>query len=231
MSTQGTTTSLKSKYIESHWLVFAIKGAFAAVAGLCIAITNNTDSKLLAQIVAWTMFGLAFVEVANVVRRKRFQHNWGFPLAVGIIQLFVSIMLLYTIDPSVVADHNAFARFPILSAYTIYASIMSIVIGFSSFENITDRITWLIEGIIGSIIGVVMFAHGALDSTFPLSLFGTYLIVKGITDLMFGVHSFERSVALKEERAAIRAAKAELRSELADQSSASEKKATKKGKQ
>ena len=54
----------------------------------------------MTQIVGWTMFGLAFIEIANVLYRTRRSHNWGFPLLLGAIELFIAVALLYTVDPN-----------------------------------------------------------------------------------------------------------------------------------
>ena len=83
----------KRKYIESHWLVFGIKGAIALIAGLCLMLTTKTDTTYLITIVALTMLGFSIVEIINTINRKRLEHNWGFSLAIGLVEFLISICL------------------------------------------------------------------------------------------------------------------------------------------
>ena len=182
-------SNIKRKFIESHWLTFAIKGAISVVAGFCLMFTRNDDVHLLTQILGWTMFGLAFIEIANVVYRKVRSHNWGFPLFLGALELAISIALLFTIDPNATDE---------------------------SLIPTRDRFMWVVNGMVGAVLAVLMFggASAANDTTAAyfgakVLLFGTYLMVNGITDLFFGIHS---------------------RDEMAELHSGSHEKATKKGK-
>lgn len=182
----------KTKFVESHWLTFAMKGAISVVAGLCLMFAPKNDLSLMTQIVGWTMFGLAFIEIANVLYRTRRSHNWGFPLLLGAIELFIAVALLYTIDPNAkTADELTWLRITYLSAYVVFASIVTIAMGFASFDNITDRFMWVVNGMIGCILAFMMFGGTTLGAEAHIAIFGSYLMVNGLTDLFFGVHSKE----------------------------------------
>lgn len=185
----------KSKFVESHWLTFAMKGAISVIAGLCLMFAPKNDLSILTQIVGWTMFGLAFIEIANVLYRTRRSHNWGFPLILGAIEMFIAVALLYTIDPNGSADELTWLRITYLSAYVVFASIVTIIMGFASFDNITDRFMWVVNGMIGSILAFMMFGGTNLGAAAHISIFGSYLMVNGLTDLFFGVHSKEEMLA------------------------------------
>ena len=202
----------KRKFVESHWLTFAMKGAVSVVAGLCLMFAPKNDLSLMTQIVGWTMFCLAFVEIANVVYRTRRSHNWGFPLVLGIIELSIAVALLYTINPNgSSADDLTWLRITYLSAYVVFASIVTIIMGFASFHNMTDRFMWIVNGMIGSILAFMMFGGTNLGAVAHIEMFGTYLMVNGLTDLFFGVHSkdqeLEAKLAAKEKRLAAAAAR------------------------
>ena len=182
----------KTKFVESHWLTFAMKGAISVVAGLCLMFAPKNDLSLMTQIVGWTMFGLAFIEIANVLYRTRRAHNWGFPLLLGAIELFIAVALLYTVDPNATtADELNWLRITYLSAYVVFASIVTIAMGFASFDNITDRFMWVVNGMIGCILAFMMFGGTTLGAEAHIAIFGSYLMVNGLTDLFFGVHSKE----------------------------------------
>ena len=50
---------------------------------------------------------------------------------------------------------------------------------------------WVVNGMIGCIVAFMMLGGTALDSGFHIGMFGTYLMVNGLTDLFFGIHSKE----------------------------------------
>ena len=207
-------SNTKRKFIESHWLTFALKGAVSVVAGLCLMMTYKEDTSYLTQIVGWTMFGLAFVEIANVIYRKRRSHNWGFPLFLGFLELAISVALLYTVDPNMSAESLIALRIAILAGYVAFASVVTIAMGFVSFDNMTDRFMWIVNGAIGAVLAFLMLGGatsgsettGAFFNTKVL-VFGTYLMVNGLTDLFFGVHSKDEKLEEKAVRKALRKAK------------------------
>ena len=82
-------------------------------------------------------------------------------------------------------------RMVVLAVYTLYASISSIFIAFRSFTNKTDQFIWLMEGMFGAVMAFAMMGENGLDPNTHLRIFGVYLLVKGLTDLIFGVHSKE----------------------------------------
>ena len=189
-------SNAKRKFIESHWLTFAMKGAISVVAGLCLMFAPKSDIHLMAHITGWTMFGLAMIEILNVVERKVKSHNWGFPLLLGLIELGIAIALLFTLDPNA-SDEQLFAvRISLLSGYVLFASVVTIVMGFVSFDNMTDRFMWIVNGVVGSIIAFMMFGGTSLGAAAHIELFGTYLMVNGLTDLFFGIHSKEEATPI-----------------------------------
>lgn len=196
-------SSTKRKFIESHWLTFAMKGAISVVAGLCLMFSRNDDTHFLTQILGWTMFGLAFIEIANVIYRKVRSHNWGFPLFLGLLELSISVALLFTVDPNATEESLIAMRVAILSAYVVFASVVTIVMGFVSFNNMTDRFMWVVNGMVGTVLALLMLGGGSAANDTAgvyfgakVLLFGTYLMVNGITDLFFGVHSRDEMAEL-----------------------------------
>ena len=78
--------------------------------------------------------------------------------------------------------------------------------GFKGFDNLTDRFMWIVNGTIGCILAFVIFNADIIGDLGHILLFGTYLLVNGLTDLFFGIHAKDELQELKEERAAKRLA-------------------------
>ena len=192
------------KFIESHWLTFATKGAISVVAGLCLMLATGGDTETLIQIVGWTMVGLGVIELINMAHRSHKQANWGFPLFLGLLEIAIAASLLVTAIPGVGASELIWLRIIILSGYVLFASVVTIMLGFTSFSNMTDRFMWIVNGMLGAVLAFVLFAGSGLSITMHIELFGTYLLINGITDLFFGVHSHDEALELKAERAAKR---------------------------
>ncbi len=195
----------QKKFIESHWLTFATKGVISIVAGLCLMYVPKNDVTLLAQIVGWTILGLAIIEMINATYRRTKSHNVGFALFLGLLEMAVSVAILYTVDPKVFGDNDlTWLRIVILASYVAFASIVTIAMGFISLTNATDRMMWIINGMIGCVIACMLFGGTSLGSGAYIALFGTYLMVNGITDLFFGVHSKDEVIQARLARRAAR---------------------------
>ena len=194
-------SNTKRKFVESHWLTFAMKGAISVVAGLCLMFAPQNDLILLTQIVGWTMFGLAFIELLNVVYRKRRSHNWGFPLFLGAVELLVAVLLLFALDPNQGnPDDLIWLRILYLSIFVIFVSVLTIIMGFASFTNMTNRFMWVVNGMVGAVIGFMMLGGTNLGAAAHIVLFGTYLMVNGMTDLFYGIHSKDELVEARASR-------------------------------
>ena len=182
-------SNTKKKFIESHWLTFALKGAISVVAGLCLMFTSSNDIQRLSQILGWSMFGIACVEIANVIYRKICSHNWSFPFFLGAIELAIAITLLCLSDPSYNIDNSVEIRIAILFGYVLFASVLTIVMGFLHFRNMTNRFMWVVNGMIGCVLAFMILGGTNLGVAAHIDLFGTYLLVNGITDLYYAIHS------------------------------------------
>lgn len=194
------------KFIESHWLTFAMKGAISVVAGMCLMFANGWNTEILIHIVGWTMIGLGLIELINMIHRSHKQANWGFPLFLGLLEIAIAIVLLITTIPGLGIEQQIPFRIATLSGYVLFASVVTIFIGFASFTNMTDRFMWIVNGMLGSVLAFVLFAGSGLSITMHIELFGTYLLINGLTDLFFGVHSHDEKLQDKADRAAKRLA-------------------------
>ena len=190
----------RRKYIESHWLIFAVKGVISLIAGLLLTLTNKTDTNYLAKMVGFAMIGLGIVEIFNTISRKRLEHNWGMSLAIGVVEMIVAICMLFTLNTGLHEGWNILIRIPLLSFYMLAASVLSIAMGFTCFKDETDKIMWIVEGMIGAVLAFVALGGSGLSDNTHIKLFGTYLMVRGIIELIFGVHSREELQEASESR-------------------------------
>jgi uncharacterized membrane protein HdeD (DUF308 family) len=174
----------KRKYIESHWLIFAIKGAAAFLLGAFALFTTITDPRNLILIIAIALIILGLTETFNIIHRRHRQHDWGLALIIALIELATAAALLYTKNLD-----NIVASTVIVAAYTVLRGLFEIFIGIKSLTDKTDKFMWIVCGIVGTILGIIIFSYPAADNTTFIKIFGTYMMIFGLTDLIFAVHS------------------------------------------
>ena len=57
--------SIKRKYVDSHWLIFAFEGAVALLFGWFALFTNLRETSALVSVVGSTLLGLGIIELFN----------------------------------------------------------------------------------------------------------------------------------------------------------------------
>jgi len=189
----------KKKFIESHWLIFGVQGLIALVFGWFIMFTDMTEISTLVNIVAYALLTLGVAELFNAIYRKHRKHNWVSSLIISLVEIGVAVALLITKDCCNVAVHLA-----IIAAYTVLRGVFQTFVGLRALTDPTDKFLWIVTGMFGVILGFVIFNSGNFDlaNTTFIKIFGTYMMVFGLTDIIYAVHVKNERVAAKSEKPA-----------------------------
>ena len=177
------SSKIKRKYIESHWLIFALLGIVTFISGLYLMFSPSEDVSHYMYVIGYILMSLAVVQVINVIYRRQRQHSWGISLGIGLFEFAVGLTLVLTTSMSY-EFHIA-----LIAGYVLVRSISSIVSGFSSFTNMTDKFMWIIYGMVGSVLGFILLADPGVSETTFIRVFATFMLVAGLTNLMYGVHA------------------------------------------
>ena len=186
----------KRKYIESHWLIFALQGILGLLFGWYIMFTNVEDIPSMMIIIACVLLGFGIIETFNILHRKRRQHDWGLTLAIAVIEVGIAAALYFT------KDHNAVVGLTILAGYTLLRGFFEILIAARGLTDPTDKFIWTVAGMCGIILGFVIFNAGHLSESTFIQIFGTYMMVLGLTNVVYGVHSKNEKIEAKSARCA-----------------------------
>ncbi len=187
------------KYIESHWLIFAMQGVVGLLFGWFVMFTNIDKVSTLAIISGATLLALGVIDVANLIYRKRRQQNWGLAIVTAALNIVIGLALLFT------NSLNPAWALTLLAGYTIICGVFEILIGFKSLSDPTDRFMWIVCGICAAVLGFVVLNSGHFENpTTFIKFFGTYMMIYGITTLIYAVHNKNE---LKEEKEARRLAR------------------------
>ena len=196
--------STKKKFIESHWLIFGLQGLIALVFGWFIMFTDITEIPTLVNIVPYALLTLGVAEMFNAIYRKHRQHTWASSLMIALVEIGVAVALLITKDCCNVAVHLT-----IIAGYTLVRGLFQTLVGLRSLTDATDKFLWIVTGIFGIVLGFVIFNSGNLDlaNTTFIKIFGTYMMVFGLTDIIYAVHVKNERVTAKSEKPAKKAKK------------------------
>lgn len=214
--------SIKKKYVDSHWLVFAFQGILALLFGCFAVFTGIKDVSALVAIVGSTLLGLGVIELFNLLYRTHAKETWSLSLSIAVIEVVVALLLLFTLNK------NTALHLTIISVYTLIRGVFEILIGFKSVDDSTDKAIWVISGICAAVLGFVILNSGSVRTQAFIQFFGVYMLIFGLANLIYGVHNNEQSHELAAQRKSIAAKAAKSRHSKSAQSG---KKKTKKAKQ
>lgn len=193
--------SIKRKYVDSHWLIFAFEGAVALLFGWFALFTNLREASALVSVVGSTLLGLGIIELFNLLRRARLNETWGFTLISALVEIGVAFALLFT------ADQELVWHLALVAGYTVARGLFEILIGLKSIDDITDKFIWVITGICGVIMGFVILNSGneavSDNALIFIKFFGAYMTLYGLANLIYGVHNHNQATDLKAERSAV----------------------------
>lgn len=191
------------KYIETHWLFYAIQGVVSLIFGGFIIFTDIHAVSELSAIIGVALLFLGVIEAFSLLYRKHFGGSLVLSLILAVSEVAIALLLLFT------KDYNMLWPLVLLAIYTIGRGILEIILGFSAMTDRTDRFMWVVCGISATIIGIIIFNSGAFSiQTAFVQFFGSYMMIYGITNLFYGVHNRNELIKSQEERAAARKTRA-----------------------
>ncbi|MBR0402927.1 DUF308 domain-containing protein [Candidatus Saccharibacteria bacterium] len=178
--------AIKKSYVDSHWLVYIFQGIISLLFGWYIMFTPSTDINMLVAIVGTVLLGLGIIEMFNVIYRAHMQHTWVLNLTIAVIEICVAFLLLFTLG------QGTALQLTIIAAYTLARGIFEILISLKSIDDLTDKFIWMVCGVCGAILGFVVFNAGNFSTNAFLQFFGTYMMIFGVSNLIYGAHNHDQ---------------------------------------
>lgn len=177
---------IKRKYIDSHWLVFVFQGAITLLFGCLTLFTGGSSPSELVPVIGIFLLALAIVEFANSIYRSYNRHGWAVSTLVAAFDaLFGIAMLLLT-------NETMTWHLVMVAAYTLLRGIFELAIAMRTTEDPTDRFIWSLCGLCGIVFAVVIFNSGHLANVDFLRFFGAYMMILGVSSLVYSVHNREQ---------------------------------------
>ena len=167
------------KFIETHWLFYALQGVVAFLFGAYLLFTNIVTVPTLAAIVGASLLCLGVIEVFSIMYRKHYGKSLILSCILAVSEVVIAFLLLF------LQNENMAWALSLLAIYTIGRDVLELLLAFLAVTDKTDRFMWATCGICGAIIGIVILNSGGfVDQTTFVRFFSAYLMIYGVTNLI-----------------------------------------------
>ena len=204
---------INRRFIDKHWMVFIVRGAAAIIFGFLILFSGLSSLEAIIAIVSVFLLAMGIVDATSALYNSSKRHGWVNSVIDALIDITAALLLLF------LARNDLVGSLIIISVYTFASGLIDIFHGFLSTVDPTDRFIRVLTGTMGCIMGLVILNAGSFEIMTFIRFFGAYLLVVGVSSMIYGVHNRSQNI---EDRIA----RSESRKTVAKKSSA--KKTTKK---
>lgn len=189
---------INRRFIDKHWLVFVLRGGLAAAFGFLTLFGGLGDMNLAISMIVVFLLLMGIVDAVGALYNSTKKHGWINSVIDALVDVAAAVALLFF------AQDNLTACTVILAVYTFASGIIDVFHAFLSTVDPTDRFIRVLAGVIGAVIGFVILNAGGFEMTTFVRFFGAYLLVVGVTSMIYGVHNraqnVEDSIARSEAR-------------------------------
>lgn len=185
---------INRRYIDKHWFVFIIRGLMAAGFGFLALFGVLSDYEIVISVIAIFLLLMGIVDSVSALYASVKKHGWINSVIDALIDIAAALALLFFAKDSLVAS------LVIIAVYTIVSGLIDVFHGFLSTVDPTDRFIRVLAGVLGCIMGIVILNAGEFEVMTFIRFFGAYMLVVGVTSLIYGVHNRSQGVEDKQAR-------------------------------
>ncbi len=179
---------INRKFIDKHWLMFVLRGVLAGVFGCLILFTGRNGVQDIIAMVSIFLLLMGIIDSVGALYSSTKKHGWINSVIDALIDVVAAVLLLF------LAKDNVVSGLIIISVYTIASGLVDIFHGFLSTVDPTDRFIRVVAGVFGCVMGLVILNAGNLEITTFMRFFGAYMLIVGVTSMIYGVHNREQGI-------------------------------------
>ena len=179
---------INRRFIDKHWLMFIVRGTLAGLFGLLALFGGMTDIESMISIVSVFLLLMGIVDAVGALYSSNKKHGWFNAVIDAAVDIAAAMMLLF------VAKNDLVSGLIILSVYTIASGVVDIFHGFLSTVDPTDRFIRVLVGIFGCVMGAVILNAGDYEVMTFIRFFGAYMLIVGVTSMIYGVHNRAQNI-------------------------------------
>lgn len=185
---------INRRFIDKHWMVFIIRGALAITFGCYALFCGPIGIENIIAVVSVFLIFMGIIDAVSALYSSKKKHDWTNSVIDALVDIVAAVVLLF------VVWNNLTMSLLVISIYTIVSGVIDIFHGFLSTVDPTDRFIRVLAGICGCVIGIVILNSGNLEITTFMRFFGAYILIVGVTSLIYGVHNREQNIEDKVAR-------------------------------
>lgn len=170
-------------YIDKHWLVFLFRGGLAALFGAFTLFSGRANIETVIAVVSVLLLLMGIIDAVGALYSSTKKHGWFNAVLDALVDVVAALLLLFF------ANGNLAVCLIILSVYTIVSGAIDVFHGFLSTVDPTDRFIRILAGACGCVIGIVILNAGDFEISTFIRFFGAYMLIVGVTSLIYGVHN------------------------------------------
>ncbi|MBO7657605.1 DUF308 domain-containing protein [Candidatus Saccharibacteria bacterium] len=192
---------INRRFIDKHWFVFIVRGLMAAIFGFLALFSTNTDLEIVNSVIVVFLLLMGIIDAVSALYASVKKHGWFNSVIDALVDIVAALALLFF------AKGNLVNTLVVIAVYTIVSGLIDIFHGFLSTVDPTDRFIRVLAGVIGCVMGAVIFNAGEFELMTFVRFFGVYMLVVGITSLVYGVHNRSQNIEDKVARSEARTKK------------------------
>ena len=189
---------INRKFIDKHWLLFVLRGTLAGIFGCLILFTGTVGIENLIALVSVFLLTMGIIDAMGALYSSTKKHGWINAIIDALIDVVAAVALLFF------AKDNLISGLVVISVYTILSGLVDIFHGFLSTVDPTDRFIRVLAGIFGCVMGLVILNAGNFEILTFMRFFGAYMLIVGVTSMIYGVHNREQGIEDKVARSQAR---------------------------
>ena len=190
---------INRRFIDKHWLVFIVRGGLAMIFGFLLLFGGLTNLESVVATISILLLVMGIIDATSALYNSSKKHGWVNSVIDALIDVVAALALLFY------AKNDLVNSLIIIAAYTFISGIIDVFHGFLSTVDPTDRFIRILAGVVGCVMGFVILNAGSFELMTFIRFFGVYLLIVGITSMIYGVHN--RSQNMEDKIARSEAAK------------------------
>lgn len=189
---------INRRYIDKHWAVYIIRGLLAIAFGFIALFGMMGSLELMITVIGVFLLAMGIVDAVSALNASLRKSGWFTAVLDAVIDVAVAMILLLFANGDIVMS------LIVIAAYTFLSGLIDIFHGFLSTVDPTDRFIRVMTGVLGCVMGFVILNAGEFDIMTFIRFFGAYMLVVGVSSMIYGVHNrsqnIEDKIARREAR-------------------------------
>ena len=179
---------INRRFIDKHWLVFIMRGILAVGFGCYALFSRMDDVSNMIAVISVLLLLMGIIDAIGALYSSTKKHGWFNAVLDACVDVAAALCLLFF------AKDDLTSSLVVLAVYTIVSGVIDIFHSFLSTVDPTDRFIRGLAGICGCLIGLVILNAGSFEVTTFIRFFGAYMLLVGVTSLIYGVHNREQNI-------------------------------------